>query len=174
LGQGHGGHFWLDKKASNGWKGQWVGWKLTLQNCQLQLERQGLGMVLSAWPTTWRLEGFANIVAFEVWCTWWRWIENQDGCSAIKTHAKGSIILWQVGKAFCKGPHLGCRNKKMVPIQVVTKVEEVTSGLHLLRHGWIPINCYRSGESVGRNWKNTIWNLIGREGGGINTKRNQY
>ncbi len=48
LGQGHARQFLLDKKASNGYRGQGVGWRQALQNCQVQPERQGPGLVPSA------------------------------------------------------------------------------------------------------------------------------
>lgn len=68
--------------ALNGCKCQGVGWRQDFQNCQVQPKRQSLGLVLLAWPTMWRLEGFAITTTLKVWGILWRWIKNQDGCGA--------------------------------------------------------------------------------------------
>ncbi len=56
---------------------------------------------------------------------------------------------------------------KTVSGQIATRIEGVVGGLHLSRHGWTPISCYKNGKSVGRDRRNTIWTFIGGEGGGL-------
>jgi hypothetical protein len=62
----------------------------------------------------------------------------------------------------------------MISGQITTKIEGVVGGLHPSNHGWTPIKCYKSGESVGRDRRNTIWTFIRGEGRKINISRNQY
>ncbi len=62
-----------------------VGWRQALENCQAQLEKQGLGLVPLAWPTTYRLERFESFATPKVWCVWWGWVENENGCNLSKT-----------------------------------------------------------------------------------------
>ncbi len=51
----------------------------------------------------------------------------------------------------------------MVLGQIVTRIEEVVSGMNLLRHGWTPINYNKSGENVGGNRKNSMYEPLQEE-----------
>ncbi len=51
----------------------------------------------------------------------------------------------------------------MVFGQIVTIIEELASGMNLLGHGWTPINYNRSGENVGGDRRNSLYEPLQEE-----------